>query len=146
MQLFQIIRLKKSASQKIKKTKENLTLELVKNQDILSFVANLENKPLTVGFAAETINPIEHAKKKLKDKNCDMIVSNLVGKNLTFDKDSSSLTLISRDKEPFDFGFDTKRSLSYTLLNYIYKNFVSFHGSQKILPEAKVELCSSFLS
>ena len=63
-------------NQKIKKGGEHsLTLELVQNQDILKTVANLENRPYTVGFAAETENVIEYARGKLTAKNLDMIIA-----------------------------------------------------------------------
>jgi phosphopantothenoylcysteine decarboxylase/phosphopantothenate--cysteine ligase len=68
-------RVKKVASQKIKKTEDTLTLELSRNDDILSAVANHKNRPYVVGFAAETENVIDNAKQKLLQKNLDMIVA-----------------------------------------------------------------------
>jgi len=69
-------RVKNVASQKIKKTEDTLTLELSKNDDIISAVANHKNRPYVVGFAAETENVIDNAKQKLLQKNLDMIVAN----------------------------------------------------------------------
>ena len=67
----------KKSNVKIKKT-EQLTIKLEKNVDILNYVSNHNSmRPrLVVGFAAETNNLEKNAIKKLKDKNCDMIIAN----------------------------------------------------------------------
>ena len=69
------------AKQKIKKTEDNLTLQLTKNDDIISAVASHQFRPYVVGFAAETENIAENAKQKLVRKNLDMIVANDVSKS-----------------------------------------------------------------
>ena len=68
------------APAKIKKHAETLSLELVRNPDILADVAKLPaDRPFTVGFAAETDGIEAHAEAKLRDKGLDMIAANLVG-------------------------------------------------------------------
>jgi len=67
------------AAQKIKKTADSLTLQLVKNDDIISLVAAHPSRPYVVGFAAETENLDDNARAKLVQKNLDMIVANDVG-------------------------------------------------------------------
>ena len=69
-------RVKSPAAQKIKKSAENLTLELVKNPDILRELGNLKKNQVLVGFAAETQNILDYASKKLVEKNLDFIVAN----------------------------------------------------------------------
>ncbi len=69
-------RVKNAASQKIKKTEDSLSLQLTKNDDIISMVAKHKIRPYVVGFAAETENLIENAIQKLQAKNLDMIVAN----------------------------------------------------------------------
>lgn len=64
---------------KIKKQADESTLVLQKTQDIVASVANLSNKPFTVGFAAETKNLEQYALDKLQRKNLDMIAANWVG-------------------------------------------------------------------
>jgi len=64
------------ATQKIKKTEQQLTLQLTKNEDIISAVAAHKTRPYVVGFAAETENVTDNAKDKLLRKNLDMIVAN----------------------------------------------------------------------
>ena len=84
--------------QKIKKSSGNaMELHLIKNQDILKTVANLENRPFTVGFAAETENVIEHARTKLAAKNLDMIIANNVADtSIGFNSDHNETTIITR--------------------------------------------------
>lgn len=67
-----------SQTQKIKKTSDELTLTLIRNPDILSAVAALDNAPFTLGFAAETQNIKNYALEKLEKKNLQMIAANLV--------------------------------------------------------------------
>lgn len=65
------------AEQKIKKKADSLTLELIKNPDILQEIGTLKTKKqFVIGFAAETERLDEHAMDKLKRKNCDLIVGN----------------------------------------------------------------------
>lgn len=66
-------------TEKIKKQGDNTQLSLRKTQDIVASVANLTNKPFTVGFAAETHNLEQYALDKLQRKNLDMIAANWVG-------------------------------------------------------------------
>lgn len=84
--------------QKIKKSSGNaMKLHLIQNQDILKTVANLENRPFTVGFAAETENVIEHARTKLAAKNLDMIIANNVADtSIGFNSDHNETTIITR--------------------------------------------------
>jgi phosphopantothenoylcysteine decarboxylase/phosphopantothenate--cysteine ligase len=63
---------------KIKKSSNNLTLELVPNPDILAYVANLANPPYCVGFAAESDNLVEYAEQKRRLKKLPLLVGNLV--------------------------------------------------------------------
>ena len=68
------------AEQKIKKAGETLTLELVRNPDILAEVAALSShRPFTVGFAAETQDVVHYAQDKRRRKNLDLIAANQVG-------------------------------------------------------------------
>ena len=71
------------AKQKIKKSQERLTIELVKNPDILAELgarraadASQRKKPVLIGFAMETNDLASYARKKLVDKRCDLIVAN----------------------------------------------------------------------
>ena len=84
------------ASQKIKKgTSDTMTLELVKNPDIVASVASLNPKPFVVGFAAESENLLEHARAKLTRKNVDLIVANNISDSrIGFNSDDNAVTLV----------------------------------------------------
>ncbi len=85
------------AADKIKKDAETLTLELVRNPDILASVAALRPAPFTVGFAAETGELESHARQKLEQKGVDLIAANRVGVPGTgFDADENCLVLLDR--------------------------------------------------
>lgn len=86
------------APAKIKKDAASLTLELVKNPDIVADVAARRAGIYTVGFAAETDHLEENARAKLEAKNLDMVAANRVGvAGSGFEADENSLLLIDRD-------------------------------------------------
>jgi phosphopantothenoylcysteine decarboxylase/phosphopantothenate--cysteine ligase len=80
--------------QKIKKKSTTMSLELVKSIDVLAEIAVLKSAPFTVGFAAETEKLEEHANGKLLAKKLNMIVGNLVGKDLCFERDDNSVLVL----------------------------------------------------
>lgn len=82
-------------SEKIKKNKSSLTLELTPNKDILAEVASLPNAPFCVGFAAETENLLEYAEAKRQQKNLPLIVANLASDALG--SDANSVTLLDKN-------------------------------------------------
>lgn len=89
----------KSTDQKIRKSGEGMYLELLPTQDILSLVAEGRQKDgwpkIVVGFAAESQDLIENAKKKLKKKHLSMIVANdITATDAGFEVDSNRVTLI----------------------------------------------------
>ncbi len=78
--------------QKIKKSAEQLSIDLIKNPDVLADVAMMDEAPFTVGFAAETNGLETYAKSKLKNKKLNMIAANLVGVSGSgFDSDNNQL-------------------------------------------------------
>jgi phosphopantothenoylcysteine decarboxylase/phosphopantothenate--cysteine ligase len=84
-----------AAAAKIKKATERLTLELMRNPDILASVAALKPAPFTVGFAAETENVEDNARAKLAAKKVDLVAGNLVGvAQRGFDADTNGLLLV----------------------------------------------------
>lgn len=84
----------KVVDQKIKKTDETLTLELVRNPDILSEVSRSSNRPFCVGFAAETNDVEAYAEAKRVAKGLDMIAANQVGASQGFETDDNALLVI----------------------------------------------------
>ena len=82
------------AEQKIKKTTETLTLELIRNPDILSEVSALSDRPFCIGFAAETHDLETFAEAKLRTKGLDMIAANRVSASQGFETDDNALLVI----------------------------------------------------
>lgn len=92
--------------QKIKKSDENLSIELVKNPDILKAFGDNKKHQFLVGFALETNNEVEHAKEKLNKKNLDFIVLNsLNDKGAGFKKTTNKISIITNKTIK---RFDTK--------------------------------------
>ena len=85
------------ATDKIKKSSDTMQLKLVKNPDIITAVADLEKRPLVVGFAAETSNITENGREKLLKKKLDLLFANNAAD--TFNSDSICVTAISTDTE-----------------------------------------------
>ena len=82
------------ADNKIKK-QETMTLELVKNPDILASLGDRKTHQKLIGFAAETQDVITYGKEKVRKKNLDMLVANDVSKsNAGFDVDTNEVTFI----------------------------------------------------
>ena len=89
---------KSSAGQKIKR-KGPMTLELEPTADILAELARHKTSQVVVGFAAETENVLENARKKLSSKSLDAIVVNDVSREgVGFDSDRNAVTIISHDE------------------------------------------------
>jgi len=117
------------AEQKIKKTSdsETMTLEMVKNPDILAAVARAEKAPFTVGFAAETEDLIPHARDKLERKGINMIVVNDVSRDdIGFASDTNEVTVLvdqestnQLDSDPIHIDKCDKHNLARRLLELI---------------------------
>lgn len=105
------------AEHKMKKGKEEIMeLHLVKNPDIVATVAGQENKPFTVGFAAETRDVVSYAQGKLVRKNLDLIIANDVSRSdIGFNSDQNAVTVIGRHSvEPLPQA--SKRQLAAQLI------------------------------
>lgn len=114
------------ANHKIKKTadNDNLTIQLVKNPDIVADVAALNNKPFTVGFAAETQDVEQYAKAKLARKNLDLICANNVSiQGQGFNSDNNALTLFTANDE-INLPLASKVELAQSLVKEIAKKQV----------------------
>ncbi|APX73260.1 bifunctional phosphopantothenoylcysteine decarboxylase/phosphopantothenate--cysteine ligase CoaBC [Companilactobacillus allii] len=109
------------STQKIKKDadKDLYTIQLQKNPDILKEISKKKDKQFVVGFAAETENLIPYAKKKLYEKNVDMILANDVSKaGSGFNVDTNEITLIRRDKEPETWPLMSKNDIAAKFWEY----------------------------
>jgi phosphopantothenoylcysteine decarboxylase/phosphopantothenate--cysteine ligase len=112
---------KNKSVQKIKKEKEEFTLELIKTKDIL-FEAGKRKAPAQtlVGFALETENEKENAIKKLSKKNADLIVLNsLNDKQAGFGIDTNKITIFDKNKKEYQFAAKTKKEVAEDIVNTI---------------------------
>ena len=114
---------KVKADQKIKKSAENIELELVKNPDVLLWASeNRSDGQLVVGFALETNNSIENALTKLERKNLDMIVLNSLENNEAgFKKDTNKISILDKHKNQFDFEVKSKKEVANDILKALEK-------------------------
>ncbi len=117
-------RAKQIAPEKIKKQGEEITFTLIKNPDIVANVATMqENRPFVVGFAAETQNVEEYARKKLDQKHLDLICANDV--SLTghgFNSDTNALHLFWHEGD-IRLPHSNKLLLSHHLLDEIVRRY-----------------------
>lgn len=108
---------------KIKKQHDSSIIELQKNPDIIAAVAQLQSKPFTVGFAAETDNLEAYAAEKLRSKNLDMIAANWVGRDEGgFDSDNNALQVYWPGGQQ-TFALSDKQILAEQLINLIAGQF-----------------------
>ena len=108
--------------QKMKKTAAKLSLELDPTPDILAEAGRKKGDRLLVGFAAETGNLIEEARRKLKQKNCDMVVANRVDiEGIGFESDENELALVFPTGEPVPLPRTSKRELADGIFDHLLK-------------------------
>ena len=117
-------RVKDFSSNKIKKNNsDTMTLELVKNPDILQFLCNKKTteKPVIVGFCAETENLIENAKTKIQKKGCDFIVANDVSrKDIGFSSDENEVYIIDRNLDVKKIEKQPKTAIAREIIGEVY--------------------------
>ena len=107
---------------KIKRTQDALTLRLEPNPDILATVAREKGDRLVVGFAAETDNVAENARKKLAQKNADVMVANdVTAEGAGFDVDTNTVTLLSSDGRDLPLPRLTKAEVAERILDEVLR-------------------------
>ncbi len=113
---------KSVAEQKIKKSDKNLTIELVKNKDILMTFGEHKKNQYLVGFALETENEVENALGKLKRKNLDAIVLNsMQDKGAGFGGATNKISFIDTNSTITTFELKTKADVAVDIFNEIIK-------------------------
>ena len=113
------------ADQKIKKNPDNdtFTIKLVKTEDILKSVGSMKTENQTVvGFALETENGLENAKKKLHTKNIDLIVLNEMNESgVGFKTKTNKVSIITKDDKVTEFDLKPKNEVALDVLDAIYQ-------------------------
>jgi len=111
---------------KIKKealgSQSGITLRLVTNPDILAEVCSQKGDRLVVGFAAESEDVVQSARRKLERKGCDLLVANDVSRaDAGFDVDTNSVYLLTRNGEVEEIPLLSKREIAAQILDRVEK-------------------------
>lgn len=111
------------APEKIKKDNAQLSVELVKTKDILASVGKIKrDNQLLIGFALETENEVENAKKKLHTKNADLIVLNsLRTAGAGFRTATNQVTIFSKDGHEYVSELKSKQEIAQEILQTVLK-------------------------
>jgi phosphopantothenoylcysteine decarboxylase/phosphopantothenate--cysteine ligase len=109
------------ADQKIKKSEDNLTIELVKNPDILGWAGSNKNEnQLLIGFALETNDGQQYAQDKLVRKNLDFIVLNtLEDHGAGFGHDTNKISIFDNHNNFTSFELKTKLDVAIDIVDYM---------------------------
>src|SRR5205085_4488799 len=109
----------KYSEQKIKKQSANLSLELIPTRDILASLPR-DRKFFMIGFAAETSDSCNNAKKKLQEKNLDLIVANDVSRSdIGMESAENEVTIFFRDGETKTIARTSKKNIARELIKII---------------------------
>ena len=116
-------RIKDYSEQKIKKgSEDNLTLELIKNPDILKDISSMNSKSKIVGFCAESENLLENAKIKIQNKGCDYLVANDISrKDIGFSSEMNEVYILDKNLKISHIERDTKLNIAKKILEKIFE-------------------------
>jgi len=121
--------LSKVPEQKVKKTAARVSLELDPTPDILAEIGRKKTHQLLIGFAAETQNVAQEARRKLEAKNCDMIVGNDVsGSEVGFESDENEVVLALRTGETLKLPRASKREVADRIFDEALKLRLALHA------------------
>ncbi len=116
--------------QKVKKTAARISLELDPTPDILAELGRKKGDRLLIGFAAETQNLQQEARRKLESKNCDMVVANFVGSSESgFESDQNEVVLVLRTGENIPLPKAPKRQVADHIFDEILKLRLALHAA-----------------
>jgi phosphopantothenoylcysteine decarboxylase/phosphopantothenate--cysteine ligase len=122
--------LSKVPDQKVKKTAARVSLELDPTPDILAELGRKKGDRLLIGFAAETQNLPQEARRKLESKNCDMVVGNLVGgAEAGFESDQNEVVLALRTGETIPVARASKREIADRIFDEALKLRLALHAA-----------------
>jgi phosphopantothenoylcysteine decarboxylase/phosphopantothenate--cysteine ligase len=127
------------ATQKIKKSGERISLELIKNPDIIATITKNHPGIFAVGFAAETEKLKQHANEKLQRKNLKLIIANDVSNSdIGFNSDNNAVTIFTNNEETV-LGIQSKTRLAQELIQHIAHNYKKLAGADNNGERKKAE-------
>jgi len=107
---------------KIKKKSDDMNLELERTKDIAAALGEIKEKQILIGFALETNNEAENAKRKLKKKNFDFIVLNsMKDKGATFGHDTNKISIYKDTGEVINFDLKSKKDVAKDITEVLLK-------------------------
>lgn len=111
--------------QKVKKGKDDWKIILEPNKDIAAELGNIKKEnQILVGFALETNNELENAKKKIQNKNLDFIVLNsLKEEGAGFEHDTNKISIIDKIDNIINFELKSKQEVAIDIVNELIKKF-----------------------
>lgn len=110
---------------KIKKKSEEMSLDLTKTNDILAELGRTKKNQILVGFALETNDTLDYARKKLEAKNLDVVVANTTSeKNPAFGVDFNAITIIDKHNNLVNFEFKSKQEIAADVIEHIKAHFI----------------------
>jgi len=122
--------LSKVPDHKVKKTAARISLELDPTPDILAELGRKKGDRVLIGFAAETQNLPQEARRKLDSKNCDMVVGNLVGVSESgFESDLNEVILVMRTGETVALPRALKREIADRIFDEVLKLRLALHAA-----------------
>ena len=123
--------LSKVPGHKIKKTAARVSMELDPTPDIRAEVGRNKGDRLLIGFAAETENLLQEARRKLESKNCDMVVANLVGgSEVGFEADENEVVLVLSTGQNLPLKRAGKREIADQIFDQALKLRLALHAAR----------------
>jgi phosphopantothenoylcysteine decarboxylase / phosphopantothenate---cysteine ligase len=108
------------ATEKVKRKGEDLVLRLVENPDLVAEIGAMPERPILVGFAAETGNGLAQAREKLRRKNLDLnVLNDVTAPGSGFGTDTNQVTILGRSGEPEVLPLQSKRAVAAALLDRV---------------------------
>jgi phosphopantothenoylcysteine decarboxylase/phosphopantothenate--cysteine ligase len=111
-------RIEQPSPEKIKKSEDHLTLNLVKNIDILKTLSQSKlPHQKTVGFALETQNGLDNALEKLSKKKLDAVILNLVSEHSGFKTSTNKIHMVDRSGKQFETEIESKSEIAAQIID-----------------------------
>jgi phosphopantothenoylcysteine decarboxylase / phosphopantothenate---cysteine ligase len=108
------------AAEKLKRKGEDLVLRLVENPDLIAEIGAMPERPILVGFAAETGNDLAQAREKLRRKNLDLnVLNDVTAPGSGFGTDTNQVTILGRSGAPEVLPLQSKRAVADALLDRV---------------------------
>jgi phosphopantothenoylcysteine decarboxylase/phosphopantothenate--cysteine ligase len=109
------------SAQKIKKDQPATAVALEPTRDILKAVGASKGSRILVGFAAETEDLQANAARKLRGKNCDLLVANLVGDGLAFDTEDNQGLILAASGDIVEISRMSKRQMAGRIFDAVLR-------------------------